>query len=399
MTQPVLPGQLISSLLFNQVLTRLTNVENALAILQTTAAAATGPTITSISGLTSPIHIGDPININGANLTSSQGETSVSFNGVPVTSFLNPVTAALIQVRVPQLSVPATGGPVSVLVGNGVGLASQQITVFPAVVPVTTDQINLSWTSVSPSTIQAGNTLLIGFSLSSSAAQTETFLISAGFTTAGWPTTYNVLDQNQNLVSKNQIVLNSGASTTFYIQVTVPSSPGPSVTVNVTASVGSVTSGLPPFSIPIGSSVPLPDTSITLTFANSAGTYTSGGVLVTSPPFATWDGTSTVAVPSGDTGVLNLTAAFSNQSNLNYTYELSSAGTVNWTTVPPLNTVTALPALTASSFTGTPPTAQQSIALHFTPQSASAGTATVTLTVKAANATSGQSRTLTLQVA
>ena len=61
MTQPVLPGQLITSALFNQVLTRLTKVENALAALQTTAAATTGPTITSITGLTSPIHVGDPI--------------------------------------------------------------------------------------------------------------------------------------------------------------------------------------------------------------------------------------------------------------------------------------------------------------------------------------------------
>jgi hypothetical protein len=398
MTQSVSPGQLITSALMNEILTRLANVEAKLASVSGTPTAT--PTITSITGLTTPIRTGDPVNINGANFTSPQGNTTVSFNGINVPTFLSPATPSLLQVRVPALTVPSTGAPVTVYVGNGAAIGSATVTIFPVQVPVQNDQISVEWTSVSPTTITAGQAtpVLIAYKLKSFAGQDEAFTINASVTTAGWPANLSILDSTQKQTTNNQISVTAGGSSTFYVSIPSVPSGATTFTLNVTAGVGAALNGQQS-TFPVGVAILPPDTSITLAYGLFTTTDSHGNPPTGGAVFGSWNPSSaSLQIKSGDFAHLAFTVQFTNQSQLIYSYGVTSPGTPAWQSSPTLNATLSTLTLHATDFVGTPPTATRSLTVDVAPNSGTSAAATLNFSIGGQGATTNQTLPINVSV-
>ncbi|HLK37679.1 MAG TPA: hypothetical protein VKU41_13055 [Polyangiaceae bacterium] len=339
MTQPVVSGQLITAVFMNGILTRLSNLEAAVAALKGAVVVSTGPHIISIAGLTSPIHEGDPVSITGTNFGFSTGSQSLSFNGISVASFASGSSDSVLFVRVPVVGAQPSGTPVTVVEGNGNGFDSQGITVYPAVSPVANNEIQVVWSSVSPNPVQPGQAATVSYTLTSKAAQTSTFAISATITpvnatpsSPAWPTTYQVLDGNNNLIANNQFTLDPNAQTSFAIRFNVPAgSDHEQFQLRVNASSGAAVNGATtPLSVTDSTNVPDPSIGIAIglpSFTNTLGVpdSTVGSYNAT---------TSTIAVKAGCTATLSMNATFQKAGTYKCALVLASGSATGWTANP-----------------------------------------------------------------
>ncbi|HEY4011956.1 MAG TPA: IPT/TIG domain-containing protein [Polyangiaceae bacterium] len=404
MTQPVVSGQLITADFANGILTRLTNLEAAVAALKNASAVSAGPTITSIYGLTTPIREGDAINITGTNFGFSTGSQSLSFNGISVASFVSGSSDTLLLVRVPALGASASGTLVAVVEGNGNGFDTQQITVYPAFTPVANQDIQIIWNSVSPNPILPGQPMVVGFTLISKAPQTATYTISAAVTpvnptatSPAWPSTYQVLDSSNNVTTSNQFTLNPNAQTNFSVQINVPPGSDNSqfqLAVNAgTGSGGTAATNSTTVPLSVSTATTLPDSTIGLAFGTFTALNTLGVPDQTAGKFDS--STGTIQIKVGCTASLTMNATF--QKAGTYTCAIAAApgsgSSANWFTNP----VPAQEIVNSTAFTNQSTVPRNPVA-NFTP-SAGAGSATFNYTItNQAGPTTGRSLPINVTV-
>ena len=293
----VQPGDLIKSTFWNQVLQTMNSFDSRISALEAGGTISNGVTITSVNP-SGPVQVGATLQIIGTNFGFTIGATSVTFNGVSVSSFQAGSSDTQLIVVVPNINPPQGGVMATLTVANQVNSASTQILVLPLPQPVL-GIVQIVPGQPSPSPILAGNTDF-PFVLTSNANLPATYSTTITLTGPPWQSLVQVLDSSKAPLSNSQVPLSPNQPTTIYLRIAIPTgTTGTAFSLGLSVASGqsSGTSGLNNYTV--GQAPPPPDTTIGLTFgsSNPASAVSGQTIQVASGSPATLTFVSTYTVP------------------------------------------------------------------------------------------------------
>ncbi len=313
------PGDLIRSTDWNSLVAAINALEVRVAELE--SGGPGGPPRIDEVLSSAIVTAGDTIQIFGARFDFTLGGHSVFFGDTRAVTFFSGSSNSLLIVRVPDVVTGATaqGTPMTLKVGNLVGVATRAITIRSKPI-VVSGNIGLSFKATRPSqTPTAGVQFFYDFDLKSSASEnlTVTIVPTIAATTplpGGVPplqTLIAVLDSDGTVRADGQIALAEGATKTISLRLSVPAGTN-GVQYNLSASatapgVPNVLESLPLQTV--GQATEQPDSTITnfefLAPADSKSVFSTatGGV-------AGVDGT--ISVFASQTSSIETRATFGN---------------------------------------------------------------------------------------
>jgi hypothetical protein len=172
------------------------------------------------------------------------------------------------------VDVPAGGRLATLKVNNQTSVAQQQITLLPAF--TLQGGLDVIYQGVTPAPISPGGTATFQFQLRSRTNLDASYTIQPAVVgpaiPAPWNNALTVLNSSQVPMTGNTIPLAAGAQTIFFVQMKPVPSDGSAnftLTVNAGATGGAVSGSSGSQNFPVGTPVPQPDTSITVTFSSS----------------------------------------------------------------------------------------------------------------------------------
>lgn len=224
--QQVRPGDLIAASLFNELIEKLQDHEDRLDALEAAPVSSpppdTGPiAITSITP--GSVTEGDTITIVGENFGPTLGDAIVSFNGTNATNFTSwsdtQIVCAVPSIPALDVASPPASLSVGVQVSNFLTSATRFITVAPRTHAVT-GTFEIVFEDASPDPLTAGTNNDFEFLVTSNASQAITISLTPAVTGASFSA--SLLDSSKNALSSSQVTVASGAHTTVFVRVAVP---------------------------------------------------------------------------------------------------------------------------------------------------------------------------------
>lgn len=325
------PGDLITALDWNDLITLINAMEIRIAVLES-GTATQAPRITQIlpSG---PVTAGDVIKIYGSGFDFSAGGHSVFFGTTRATGFLTGSSDTLLIVEVPDPVAGATenGTPMTLSVGNLVAVTPVVITVKAKPI-VTAGGMAFTYKGSTPTTPATGENFY-DFELRSFASENLTVTISptiavipplpGGVSDPNLPSRIVLIDADQTVKANNQVQLLEGATKTVRLRLTLPTGVGG---LKYSLSASATAPGVAPLEEPlptqtVGQASEQPDATVTSfnfsTMLNSNGTHSSStggvsgvdGTITVKPGLkATFELDATFAIPGGQTNQYQLSA-------------------------------------------------------------------------------------------
>jgi hypothetical protein len=339
----VRPGDVITAAFMNALIDQLQGLDGRLSKVE--GGLGTGPVITDVIPST-PVHVGDDIEIRGSHFDFSVGAQRVYFDATRVTVFRAGSTDSRLLVQVPNVPNPsASGSPVTLLVTNLTGSTSRQITVLPV-----TQQGNvfITFLGVTPATITPGQTTSAVFSYRADCQTLSSTIITITPTVnvSNWQSLLQVLGNDGQVLPDGRLALTPGQQAQFSINLPSmppPAGTPPSVQISVALTGPGIQGTTDTRTITFGTQTAPPDPSIQLSF-NSA--FPQGAVQGSVIHVSAANPTATVALRAVFTvdGVYDLTAPLS--------------GVTGWTVTPSQNPLfpTSSPITITGSSSGTPQT-------------------------------------------
>ncbi len=199
-TTVVLPGDLITADLMNQVLSDIADLEVRVATLETTATASQSPIIIDMSP--NPVRVGQALTVSGVKFPPDPDLGKVLLDGNAITRFSSASDTQL-TFTVPVLSrgLPAD---VSLTVGSGSLADTKTLQVLPAFIQVT-GSVSVSGQTQSLPQILVGSTYQVDYQINSITNIAETYTLQAVYsqttgtaTAADWANNTSVVDPTQS---------------------------------------------------------------------------------------------------------------------------------------------------------------------------------------------------------
>jgi hypothetical protein len=223
----VLPGELIKSNAWNDVLHTLSSFDDRLSALEAQGVIGGGVSITGI--FPSTVHIGDTVTILGRSF-GVPSSNSINIDGTSVTQILAGSNDSQLIVTIPNVQgIPQAGKFVTLSVANPKGSATLTFLLLQGqpTIPTGTLQVNLSPKPVSPpdAVIAAGKPYIFTFTVTAITSMDETYTV-VPTVQPGW--TAALVDGGGNAIIPAEVQIAkgdppNGTSQDILIQVTSPS--------------------------------------------------------------------------------------------------------------------------------------------------------------------------------
>ena len=278
----VQPGDIITADFINQILSDLEDINIRVSKLESSG---TSTIVVRISGfnVTPPLHINDPVEIDGAGFFAPAVLNKVTMGGLPVNDLTSDGTANKLFFLVPPISLPSSGDWVRVTVKNDNGSAtSEPIFVFPAA-PIAAGQTQLiySMPPIMPDDqriITAGKPYTFVFNLkfipaTNNTVTNATYTVTPTITGTGW---------SANTLDTNPIVVGVNSTKSVHIQVTAGTGVG---VLSLKAVEGTTETHIAlgqslPLSITENNPPPTPDNRVLVTLNDVAGGASMAGTTI-----------------------------------------------------------------------------------------------------------------------
>jgi len=386
--QRVQPGDLITAADMNDLFTEIESLEARVAALEGGGSppepSVGAVTITSMTP--DPVVVGQTLTIVGTNFGLSTASNSVLFNGTPAFNTLSGSTDSLLIVTVPDLGA-SSPQQVTVTVSNAFTSAHRTITVNPAHVQQQ-GSVQVVFAGADPDPITAGTTNDFQFQLTDQlTVHPSTVSLSPNIGGQAWQAT--LLDNAKNPIPGHQVTFaNHGDQKTVYVRLTIPQAAnGTAFSVRLDAAYDNLSS------------------------SSGDGNYTVGQFADPDPSFTIAAGAAP-GIISGNTVTANSASQFATRVPIVASMTLVGTYDVTASLVPANPTGWNQPTVVAPPATGSPPAHKitiaaadlgsppqavpEQIAVTIKPQSASAASAQLRVTVQREGAS--QSRTLTFNL-
>jgi hypothetical protein len=214
--QTVLPGDLITADLLNQILVDI--VDLRIWIARVEAGQGTVNVAPVIAQLTPAdvVNVGGDLFIDGSNFKQSQKLAVVTIGGA-IASIDPGSTDTLLRVKVPK-PVVSMSNKVPVIVSNGSASAMAQILVKDVVI-VVLEPPTVSFKSMTPDPAAPGK-VKIAYGLLNNGYAIDNFVLTPGLKGVNWPA--RVIDSNGADLANVPVPLAPNAPVTVYVELTVP---------------------------------------------------------------------------------------------------------------------------------------------------------------------------------
>lgn len=225
-TDRVLPGDLITSDLLNQILADLTDLETRLARVESkqpsTDTAVRIDRILPSDDLT----VGDEIAIEGRNFEFGLGATYVAFGKKSIFAFKPGSREGRVVVDVPDPgTLPKEGASMPLTVANRTSTDSKNVTLRPAVAPLY-GNVRVVPETIDPNPPKSAEDTFFAYTITSAASQEATFSISVSLAASGEDlsdTKYDhlvtILDKDKKALTNGELTLEQNATALVYIRV------------------------------------------------------------------------------------------------------------------------------------------------------------------------------------
>ncbi|HAP39536.1 MAG TPA: hypothetical protein DCQ94_07230 [Nitrospira sp.] len=321
------PGDVISSVWINELVDTVNDLQTRLASLEDAQAQG----FVAITGLlyTSPLRLGDPLEIQGQNFGWSRGTQQVRFDSADITEFRPGSSDTRLLVTVPSFSnFPDAGREVALVVSDGTYSARRSVFILPAEQPISGNLVDVLWETITPNPMAIGQPLSIGYRLRSRVDSTRTFTITTAIAPAGLQSGVEVRDEHHQLLVQKRIELGALQEKLFFVKLTdIPNTlPASGLTITTSAVSGGVT-GSDSRTFTVAGSV-ASDPAITLSVSGFSAVDDAGDPV---PNDGSYDsGATTIRLRSGAFGRMELAGTFNRVGT--YTVSLTPSGVVDgWT--------------------------------------------------------------------
>jgi hypothetical protein len=330
----VRPGDLIVAPWMNDLVDAVNDLSTRVAALEAKQADGGAVVITNLI-FTSPLRLGDPLEIRGLNFGYSRGAQQVRFDNVDITEFRTGSDDTRLLVTVPSFAnFPESGRDVTLFVSNGVSSAIRTLSVLPADRPVSGNLVDVLWETITPNPFLPNDTPRFGYRLRSRVGVSRTFTITPTVSRSELQKGIELREIQGDIevpLTNRQIHLASLQEKLFCIYL--PAIPdgltkGTSFTITVHAVSGGVT-GTDSRDFTVGEKTIQSDPTITLSFSSFSAVDDAGDPLP--PADGSYDSASnTIRLRGGNFGRTELQAIFEQVGT--YTVKLIPEGTVEgWT--------------------------------------------------------------------
>jgi hypothetical protein len=328
--EQVKAGELITAEWMNDLVVTINDLLTRVAKLE---GAQGGVVITDLI-YTSPLRLGDPLEIRGLNFGYSRGAQQVYFDAVSITNFHTGSNDTRLIVTVPSFAdFPEEGRVVTLLVANGVNSAMRTLTILPADRPISGNLVDVIWETITPNPFSAGNSPRIGYRLRSRIRVARTFTLTTTISRAELQTGIELRElqgDKEVRIANGQIELGSLQEKLFFLQF--PKIPdaitrGTKFTITVSAVSGGVT-GSDTREFTVGEKSLQSDPAITLSYSDFNAVDDAGDP---APADGLYDSaTDTIKLKAQAFGRAELLATFTQVGT--YTVTINPSGTVDgWT--------------------------------------------------------------------
>lgn len=319
-TITVQPGDLIRADLFNQLVSQLAALDQRITALEI-AGGPGGGSVLIVSIIPSgPIRVGQEMRLIGQNFGFAIGANRVFVDGIRVLIFKAGSNDQNLIFDIPDVpNVPAIGKPVTLSVSNQTTSDIRTIVVLPPQIALG-GGVDISFESVSPSTIVAGQPATFRYKVGSRANQSAQFLISSNVSGVpnvnDWQSVLKILNDDESENVARTIALDPGQEKFFKVRLTaVPATP-PNAAFTLATSAGAQGVSMTPDSRPftVGQAVEQPDPTFTFVPFSSV------------PPSALSG--NTLSVAQGGTAKISFKAVFTATGSYHVARDVTGAG---WT--------------------------------------------------------------------
>jgi hypothetical protein len=274
-TTTVMPGDLIRADLINQLFNQLAALDQRITSLEISGGPGGGSVLITTVIPSGPIRVGEEMQLIGQSFGYSIGANRVFVDGTRVLIFKSGSNDQTLIFNIPDLpNVPANGRPVTLSVSNQTTTDTRTIVVLPPQVALG-GTVDVSFESVNPATILAGQPATFRYKVKSRANQAAQFLVSSNVTgvpnASDWQSVLKVLNDDESENGPRTIALDPNQEKFFKIRLTsVPAVP-PNAVFTLATSAGAQGISSTPDSRPltVGQAVEPPDPTITLAFLAS----------------------------------------------------------------------------------------------------------------------------------
>jgi hypothetical protein len=269
-TTTVMPGDLIRADLINQLFNQLAALDQRVTSLEIAGGPVGGSVLVTTVIPSGPIRVGEEMRLIGQNFGYSIGANRVFVDGIRVLAFKTGSNDQTQIFDIPDIpNVPANGKPVTLSVSNQTTTDSRTIVVLPPQVALG-GTVDISFESVNPAIISAGQPATFRYKVGSRANQSAQFLLASTVSgvpnASDWQAVLKILNDDESENTTRTIALDPNQEKFFKVRLTsVPASPA-NATFTLTTSAGAQGVSSTPDSRPltVGQPVEQPDPTITL---------------------------------------------------------------------------------------------------------------------------------------
>jgi hypothetical protein len=217
----VLPGDLITADLFNQILEDIADLNVRLAQLENaTGGTGAGQVVIFQPSVGASMRVGEHIEISGLNFGFSSAQQRVLFDQVPVSGFEAGSNDNLLRVVVPSLANIGLGRAAVLSVSNGTATATRGIFVQPPDQPLT-GTVDIEARPSEPNPVVPNANADFPFVLSPRGLnRTEEFQVSPVLTGQAW--NMQILNAGKSVLDGGRVPLSPDQPTTVYVRLAVP---------------------------------------------------------------------------------------------------------------------------------------------------------------------------------
>jgi hypothetical protein len=268
----VMPGDLITAELMNQVLLGLQDLQVRIDLLEKGSGVAAGHVIIFRPLPDEQFKSEQDITIEGKNFGISDGSCIIKINDTTVTVYRPGASNERLTINIPPMDVSPGGDLALLTVANSTSSAERQIYLLPA--HELAGHVDLSWIDAEPLTPVTGEAITFKFTAKSRANLDASYLItpvvSRVSNAAEWNAQLDLLDKDKKLITSKKIPVIAGGETIFFVRLkSIPAVSGnatPAFVLSVGISAGAINDGTGPLVMKVGTPVELPDPSVSLAF-------------------------------------------------------------------------------------------------------------------------------------
>jgi hypothetical protein len=269
-TTTIKSGDLITAKLMMDLIDKLKEMDDRITSLESSKPDPNKLIITSLS-ISSPIRIGEELQVSGKNFGYNKGNLTVSFSdgskSYSIEGFKTGSNDEKLIFNIPPISsVPTSGIIVTMNITNVNGSDSRLIAVLPPK-QILIGNVDAVWSSTTPTTLLVGQAAAFKYVVTSRANLPASFKIVPTISVGDWQNKLLVLDNTMAIIPNSTIQLAPKQVQEINIQLpSIPATPSVgSFTLLVTAT-GDINGSDGPRTFVIGSPIEQPDPTISISF-------------------------------------------------------------------------------------------------------------------------------------